>query len=1121
MTNRDLEEKLAGAVRRAAPDDLEDVLSRCSTEKGNVIPMTEQVRTSNKSRWLRPALAACLAILLLAGIGGGGLWYQANRAVAATISLDVNPSIELTVNRSERVLTCKALNPDAESILSEMGGGKDLEGSKLDVAVNAIVGALVRHGYLDRISSAILISVEDKDADRGARLQQELVAAVDGVLQSASSQAGVLSQIITESPNLSSQADANHISTGKAALVNQVIAINSGLTFESLAQLSVEELRDLISIGAPGMPVGKDAALAAALDRAGITAADLTYQEVDTELDDETPNYTVTIAHTGGSGEYIVHAFTGEILWASSNGSTQQPSYPATSTDIGMDAAKAAALQRANLTEEAVTWQKAIQDWDDGIVVYDLEFLSGSTLYEATVDARDGAILDWDTEGVSVPSTPAQDVGLDAAKAAALTRAGLTEAQVSWLKTEADWDDGRKQYDLEFVSGSTEYEVKVSAETGAVLKYETEPIRTAAPTAQPTVQPTAQPTTQPTAAPRPTATPKPAAAPTPAPTTAPADIGVEAAKAAALQKAGLTDSQVTWVKAEQDRDNGKLEYELEFIANNTEYDITVLAADGSILKYETEAVRTSTAPATTQSPAASTDIGVEAAKAAALQKAGLTDSQVTWTKAQQDLDNGKLEYELEFIANNTEYDITVLAADGSILKYETEPVRTSTAPATTQSPANSTDIGVEAAKAAALKKAGLTDSQVTWIKAQQDRDNGKLEYELEFIANNTEYDITVLAADGSILKYETEAVRTNTAPATTQSPAASAGIGLDAAKAAALQKAGLTDSQVTWIKTESDWDHNCAGYDIEFCHNGTEYDIWVTAADGSIYKCETEVCDDLNHGHSSAHHEDDHHASNSTADIGLAAAKSAALARAGCTESQITWIKAESDWDHNCAGYDIEFCHDGTEYDIWVTAADGSIYKCETEVCDDLNHGHSSAHHEDDHHASNSTADIGLAAAKSAALARAGCTESQITWIKAESDWDHNCAGYDIEFCHDGTEYDIWVTAADGSIYKCETEVCDDLNHGHSTSHHEEGHHTDSHHSSSSTGTGDIGQDAATAAALAHAGLSQSQVSGFKVERDMDDGRLEYEIEFRCNGFQYEYVIDGTTGAILDHEVDD
>ena len=223
MTDKELERRLELALSAAAPDDLEGVLSRCEARKGTVIPMTKK----RPSRTIRNLMAACLALALVGG-GGGAFYYQAN-AVASVVSLDVNPSIELKVNKREKVLSCTPLNEEARTVLSSMGGGADLKGTKMDVAVNAIVGALVSNGYLDSISSAIMISVEDKDQARAVKLQQELTGAVDAVLQAQASNASILSQTVDASVELDQQAKANNISTGKASLVNQVIALNSDL----------------------------------------------------------------------------------------------------------------------------------------------------------------------------------------------------------------------------------------------------------------------------------------------------------------------------------------------------------------------------------------------------------------------------------------------------------------------------------------------------------------------------------------------------------------------------------------------------------------------------------------------------------------------------------------------------------------------------------------------------------------------------------------------------------------------------------------------------------------------------------------------------------------------------
>ena len=254
MTNEKMEQRLAAAVEKTAPNDVNGVLSRCEERKGTVIPMTTKKTT--KRKWTS-LIAACLAVMLL---GGGGLFYQRANAVASVVSLDVNPSIELKVNRSEKVLVCTPLNEDAKAILADMGNGADLKGAKLDVAVNAIVGSLVRNGYLNSISSAIMISVEDKDTARAEKLQRELTSTVDGVLQTSESRASVLTQTLTQDAGLTQQARENNISTGKAALVNRVLALNATLKFDALAKLSVEELKDLAEAGAPAMPIGRDAA---------------------------------------------------------------------------------------------------------------------------------------------------------------------------------------------------------------------------------------------------------------------------------------------------------------------------------------------------------------------------------------------------------------------------------------------------------------------------------------------------------------------------------------------------------------------------------------------------------------------------------------------------------------------------------------------------------------------------------------------------------------------------------------------------------------------------------------------------------------------------------------------
>ena len=405
MTNEQMERRLASAVEKTAPDDVSGVLSRCEERKGTEKPMTVQKTT--KRRWTT-LVAAGLALMLL---GGGGLFYQQANAVASVVSLDVNPSIELRVNRDEKVLSCTPLNEDAQEILEDMGGGADLKGAKLDVAVNAIVGSLVRKGYLSEISSAIMISVEDKDSARAKKLQQELTSAVDGVLRTNESKAAVLTQTVTQDAELERQARENSISTGKAALVNRILALNSSLRFDTLAKLSVGELKDLAEAGAPAMPIGRDAAAYAAEQYAGTAALDSVTAEVDPELDESPAHYEVELQTAWGEFEYLVDAYTGKVLSGqkdlpttvsaqneAAKPSGQKPAPSGTAQDIGYAKAKSIALNHAGVSESKAYDMDIELDEEDGKLVYEVEFKSGGMEYDYEIDAATGTILQQEAE---------------------------------------------------------------------------------------------------------------------------------------------------------------------------------------------------------------------------------------------------------------------------------------------------------------------------------------------------------------------------------------------------------------------------------------------------------------------------------------------------------------------------------------------------------------------------------------------------------------------------------------------------------------------------------------------------------------------------------------------------
>ena len=229
MKNARIELKLKTAVEHSVPDVLDNILSQCEEQKGVVIPMPQ---AKKKNKW-KSLIAVAAALALMAGGAAVYAQNQAYHKVDCIIGLDVNPSIEMKINQSEKVLAVTALNEDAEIVLA----GMDFKGIDLDVAVNALIGSMLNKGYISELANSILISVENEDGEQGSQLQQRLAEEINSLLQASSITAAVLSQTIQADTELQTLAETYGISLGKASLIQKIMAENELLNLEDLVGL--------------------------------------------------------------------------------------------------------------------------------------------------------------------------------------------------------------------------------------------------------------------------------------------------------------------------------------------------------------------------------------------------------------------------------------------------------------------------------------------------------------------------------------------------------------------------------------------------------------------------------------------------------------------------------------------------------------------------------------------------------------------------------------------------------------------------------------------------------------------------------------------------------------------
>lgn len=498
--------KIRQAYVNAVPDICDVILSDCKAGKGQVIMMEEKKKNRKTVKYMLAA-AACLILMLGGGFGLNA--YHINHRVVSTVSLEVNPSVQIMVNGKERVLDVKALNKDGEIVIGDM----DFSGSDINVTVNALIGSMLRNGYLNELANSILISVDNEDPAQGAALQEKLTREVNKLLESDGFMGAVLSQTISGNSSLQEQAEQYGITSGKAQLIEQILSSTQGHTFEELAPLSINELNLILTTAGSGTDkvsasgnasdkayIGEEKALQAALAHAGVSAADIPFYRMDMDVEKGMMVYEIEFYCGGYEYEYDIDAGTGEIvknkkeidddavfgvpggagkLQSSEpvNNSDQRTGNAGASAPITADQAKEIALNHAGQTVDSVYLKKAEQDYDNGRLVYEIEFIAGNTEYEYEIDAQTGDIVKNKRETEDIPQSKSPEntsssITVDQAKEIALNHAGRKADGVRFEKAKQDYDDGVPVYEIEFSAGGMEYEYEIDAQTGAIRDYE-------------------------------------------------------------------------------------------------------------------------------------------------------------------------------------------------------------------------------------------------------------------------------------------------------------------------------------------------------------------------------------------------------------------------------------------------------------------------------------------------------------------------------------------------------------------------------------------------------------------------------------------------------------------------
>jgi Anti-sigma factor N-terminus len=181
-----------------------------------------------------PTLAGMAAILLLVVIVTGVIPVRQNDVVAAYVSFDINPSIEVGINSDLEVVQYQAWNSDGEGLNLE----RDTMNMPLSEFGGLLVSKLDKEGYLEE-DRKLLIVASNVEAKESKGISGDLEAVIRGIEQNNAlvNQAVAITTILDADYSTRKKAKEHGISQGK--YMTYVAAIDRG------ASLSMEEVRNL------------------------------------------------------------------------------------------------------------------------------------------------------------------------------------------------------------------------------------------------------------------------------------------------------------------------------------------------------------------------------------------------------------------------------------------------------------------------------------------------------------------------------------------------------------------------------------------------------------------------------------------------------------------------------------------------------------------------------------------------------------------------------------------------------------------------------------------------------------------------------------------------------------
>lgn len=197
------------------------------------ILMRKQTRKFNYKLRFAYTFAICI-FMLISGIKGYSIYFDA----VSFLSIDINPSIELSLNRFDRVIDSKAYNPDGKLILDNV----NIKNKNYDEALEILMKSQILDSYIDN-NSYISFTVQSNDSKKEPVILNEVQNYANFI---SSHHQGIHVECSQVNSEIRQQATDYGISVGKYKAILELQQIDPNVTVDQCRHKSMGELKNYI-----------------------------------------------------------------------------------------------------------------------------------------------------------------------------------------------------------------------------------------------------------------------------------------------------------------------------------------------------------------------------------------------------------------------------------------------------------------------------------------------------------------------------------------------------------------------------------------------------------------------------------------------------------------------------------------------------------------------------------------------------------------------------------------------------------------------------------------------------------------------------------------------------------